>query len=78
MKKQNILKDECLNAVMRNEVLRQQISEVLGGIQLGSVRMLARTALKSQERNKLYDSESLEVIKDFLGFKSVKEMYKPN
>ncbi len=76
MKKVNILKDECLNAVMRNETLRIQIAEVLDIKQLGSVRMLARNALLKQERNKIYDGDSLELIKKFMGFKTIKEMYK--
>lgn len=76
MKKINILKDECLNAVMRNESLRSQISEALGIEQLGSVRMLARNALLKQDRNKIYDADALELIKKFMGFKTIKEMYK--
>lgn len=77
MKNQKILKDECLTAVMRNEILRKQISEALNIPKLDSVRVLAMNALKEQKRNKIYDAESLELIKKFLGFKSLKEMYKP-
>lgn len=75
MKKVNILKDECLNAVMRNEALRVQIAEAFD-VTIGNVRMLARRALLSQERNKLYDSDSLELIRKFMGIKTIKEMYK--
>lgn len=76
MKKPKILKDECLTAVMRNEVLRKQISEALDIPKLFSVRALAERALKKQERNKIYDSESLELIRKFMGFKTISEMYK--
>lgn len=71
-----ILKDECLNTVLRNETLRINIAEALGGIQEQSVRHLARRALKDKVRNKLYDAESLTIIKKWMGFKNINEMYK--
>lgn len=76
-KKVKILKDECLQAVMRNEALRIQIAEVFG-IEPASVRYMAKRALDSQERNRIYDYESLELIKSFICAESVESMYKPN
>lgn len=74
-KKVNILKDECLHAVLRNEVLRIQISEVLG-IEPASVKAVAKRALDTQGRTRIYEYESLELIKDFVKAETVESMYK--
>lgn len=74
-KKVKILKDECLKAVLRNEVLRIQISDVLG-IEPASVKAAAKRALDSQGRTRIYEHESLELIKDFLKAENVESMYK--
>lgn len=75
MKKTKILKDECIQAVLRNEKLRIEIADILDN-KHPSVIALARKALTKQERNKLYDSECLEAIKKFLGLRTINEMYK--
>ena len=75
MKENKILKDEVISGIIKNEELRKQIADVTGS-KLDSVRLLARNAQLTKKRNKLYDSEVLIIVKKFLKYKTINEMYK--